>query len=64
MKNPKIEAHPTVRNARAEIARIREDYYQAVVDHHFRRAGDLNRCIKQKEKELRRTIQHMEEAQC
>ncbi|WP_289197481.1 hypothetical protein [uncultured Dubosiella sp.] len=64
MKNPKIETHPTVRNARAEIARIREDYYQAVVDHHFRRAGDLNRCIKQKEKELRRTIQHMEEAQC
>ncbi len=64
MKNSKIETHPTVVAARAEIARIRKDYYQAVVDHHFYRAGDLNRSIKKKEKELRRTIRHMEEAQC
>ncbi len=62
MKNPKIETHPTVVAARAEIARIRKDYYQAVVDHHFRRAGDLNRCIKRKEKELRYTIKNMEAA--
>ncbi len=62
MAKAEIETHPTITKARAEIARIRKDYYQAVVDHHFRRAGDLNRCIKRKEKELRYTIKNMEAA--
>lgn len=61
--NEKIENHPTVINARAEIATKYKDYHKAVINHHYRRAADLNKCIKRKEKELRGTIKYMEQAQ-
>lgn len=62
--NPKIETNPTIIKARAEIAHIRNEYYQAVICHRFRRASDLNGSIKSKEKKLRATIKQMEKALC
>lgn len=62
--NPRIETNPTIIKARAEIAHIRKEYYLAVINHHFRRAGDLNKSIKKKEKELRVAIKHLEKALC
>ncbi len=42
MAKAEIETHPTITKARAEIARIQKEYYRAVIDHHFCRAGDLD----------------------
>lgn len=58
--NNLIENHPTVLNARAEIARDYKEYNKAVINRQFRRATDLNKSIKRKERDLRRTIKNME----
>lgn len=61
--NKEIENHPTVINARAEIANKYKEYHKAVIAHHYHRAADLNKWIKNKERELRCTIKYMEQAQ-
>lgn len=60
--NNLIENHPTILNARAEIARDYKEYSKAVINRQFRRAADLNKCIKNKERELRHAIRQMERA--
>lgn len=59
-----IETHPTVIAARAEIANKYNEYHKAVIAHHFKRASDLTKCIKKKEKELRITIRNLEQSLC